>query len=88
MRLGGGKDREEREEAQGDERQAHQAALSQNFPGTDDASLVERCGGSVRVVSGSRRNIKITTPEDMALAEALLAARPLPPGHGRRPLCG
>jgi len=69
-------------------RHAHQAALLQNFPGTDDASLVERQGGSVRVVSGSRRNIKITTPEDMALAEALLGARPLPPGHGRRPLCG
>jgi 2-C-methyl-D-erythritol 4-phosphate cytidylyltransferase len=69
-------------------RQAHRAARSQNFPGTDDASLVERQGGLVRVVPGSRRNIKITTPDDMALAEALLDVRPLPPGRGRRSCCG
>jgi 2-C-methyl-D-erythritol 4-phosphate cytidylyltransferase len=68
-------------------RHAHQAARSQNFPGTDDASLVEHQGGSVRVVPGSRRNFKITTPEDMALAEALLDVRPLPLGHGRPSCC-
>jgi 2-C-methyl-D-erythritol 4-phosphate cytidylyltransferase len=62
-------------------RTAHHAARSQNFQGTDDASLVERQGGSVRVVPGSRRNIKITTSEDMALAEALLDIRSLPSGH-------
>lgn len=39
---------------------------------TDDASLVEHFGGKVRIVSGSYRNIKITTPEDLILAEAFL----------------
>jgi 2-C-methyl-D-erythritol 4-phosphate cytidylyltransferase len=56
-------------------RHAHQAARTRNFIGTDDASLVEYQGGAVRIVPGSRRNIKITTAEDMALAEALLALR-------------
>jgi 2-C-methyl-D-erythritol 4-phosphate cytidylyltransferase len=62
-------------------RQAHLTARAQNFLGTDDASLVERQGGSVRIVPGSRRNIKITTYEDMALAEALLDVRSLPSGR-------
>lgn len=39
---------------------------------TDDAALVEAMGGRVRVYMGSPRNIKVTTPEDLALAEALL----------------
>ncbi|MGE5309173.1 MAG: 2-C-methyl-D-erythritol 4-phosphate cytidylyltransferase [Deltaproteobacteria bacterium] len=38
---------------------------------TDDASLVERLGKPVAVVEGSYSNIKITTPEDLAIAEAL-----------------
>ena len=40
---------------------------------TDDAQVVERSGGAVAAVPGSVRNIKITTPEDLALAEALLS---------------
>ena len=47
-------------------------AYAEGFYGTDEASLVERYGGSVKVVAGSYANIKITTPEDMVLAEALL----------------
>jgi len=39
---------------------------------TDDAALVERLGYSVRVYPGSPRNLKVTTPEDLALAGALL----------------
>ncbi|HLE38725.1 MAG TPA: 2-C-methyl-D-erythritol 4-phosphate cytidylyltransferase [Acidimicrobiia bacterium] len=39
---------------------------------TDDAQLVERHGGSVVVVAGESGNLKITHPEDLALAEALL----------------
>jgi 2-C-methyl-D-erythritol 4-phosphate cytidylyltransferase len=39
------------------------------FLGTDEASLVERIGHDVHVVMGSARNIKITTPSDMHLAE-------------------
>ena len=52
---------------------AHRSAEQEGFMGTDDASLVERCGGVVRVVRGTYRNIKITTPEDLVLAEAFLA---------------
>lgn len=62
-------------------RHAHRTARAQNFLGTDDASLVERQGGIVRIVPGSRRNIKITTSEDMALAEALLDIRSIPSKH-------
>jgi 2-C-methyl-D-erythritol 4-phosphate cytidylyltransferase len=38
---------------------------------TDDATLCERLGAAVRIVAGSRRNIKVTTAEDFALADAL-----------------
>jgi len=51
---------------------AHQQAHQSGFLGTDDCSLVERDGGSIRIVQGSYRNIKITTPEDLVLAEAFL----------------
>jgi 2-C-methyl-D-erythritol 4-phosphate cytidylyltransferase len=43
---------------------------------TDDASLVEANGGIVRLVPDSPRNIKISTREDLALAEALAGAHP------------
>jgi 2-C-methyl-D-erythritol 4-phosphate cytidylyltransferase len=39
---------------------------------TDDAALVEKSGGTVKVYQGDYRNIKITTPEDLVIAEALL----------------
>jgi 2-C-methyl-D-erythritol 4-phosphate cytidylyltransferase len=42
---------------------------------TDDASLVESAGGSVRVIEAPAENIKVTRPVDLALAEALLRAR-------------
>jgi len=42
---------------------------------TDDASLVERDGGTVRLVPAPRENLKVTTPLDLRLAELLLAAR-------------
>lgn len=51
---------------------AHEEARREGFLGTDDASLVERLGIPVKILHGSRFNFKITTPEDMALAEALL----------------
>lgn len=53
-------------------RAAHEEAAAAGFLGTDDASLMERQGKPVRVVTGDYRNIKITTPEDMILAEAFL----------------
>jgi 2-C-methyl-D-erythritol 4-phosphate cytidylyltransferase len=39
---------------------------------TDDAALVEANGGTVRIVEGERRNLKLTLPDDLALARALL----------------
>lgn len=41
---------------------------------SDDAALVEACGGRVVVVPGDPRNLKLTRPEDLAVAEALLAS--------------
>jgi len=51
---------------------AHQKALEDGFLGTDDTVLVERLGYKVKVVEGDYRNIKITTPEDLIVAEAFL----------------
>ena len=42
---------------------------------TDDAALVEAVGGEVRMVDGGRTNLKITRPEDLAVAEAILRLR-------------
>ena len=42
---------------------------------TDDASLVEAAGGRVLLVEGEKTNVKLTTPEDLVLAEAILTAR-------------
>jgi len=53
-------------------REAMVAALQDGFTGTDEASLVERCGHKVAVVMGSPRNLKITTPADLELAEFYL----------------
>ena len=44
----------------------------------DDASLVERLGVPVQLTEGSRRNIKLTTPEDLLMAEAFFAEQALP----------
>ena len=51
---------------------AYAEAQRDHFYGTDDASLVERTGVKVRMVNGSHENIKITTPEDLLMAEALM----------------
>lgn len=53
-------------------RAAHASAAAQGYLGTDDASLLERLGEKPHLVMGDYRNIKITTPEDMILAEAFL----------------
>jgi 2-C-methyl-D-erythritol 4-phosphate cytidylyltransferase len=42
---------------------------------TDDASLVERDGGRVEIVAGEKTNIKLTSPEDLVFAEAILTGR-------------
>ena len=51
---------------------ANEAAVADKFLGTDDASLVERIGAPVAVVQSDYRNIKVTTPEDLLVAEAFL----------------
>ncbi|MDZ4184091.1 MAG: 2-C-methyl-D-erythritol 4-phosphate cytidylyltransferase [Desulfuromonadales bacterium] len=51
---------------------AHEDALKNGILATDDAALVERMGIAVKLVQGAWDNIKITTPEDLALAELLV----------------
>jgi 2-C-methyl-D-erythritol 4-phosphate cytidylyltransferase len=53
-------------------KKAFDEAGADGFTGTDEASLVERSGNEVAVVMGSPRNIKITTPADMDVAEFFL----------------
>jgi 2-C-methyl-D-erythritol 4-phosphate cytidylyltransferase len=53
-------------------RKAHEKAAEEGFLGTDDASLVERINEEVVIVEGDYHNIKITTPEDLLFAEAIL----------------
>lgn len=53
-------------------KKAFDEAAADGFIGTDEASLVERSGQEVAVVMGSPRNIKITTPGDLELAEFYL----------------
>jgi 2-C-methyl-D-erythritol 4-phosphate cytidylyltransferase len=53
-------------------KKAFDEASADGFMGTDESSLVERSGHDVAVVMGSPRNIKITTPADMELAEFYL----------------
>jgi 2-C-methyl-D-erythritol 4-phosphate cytidylyltransferase len=53
-------------------RQAHETAVRHGWLATDDASLLEQMGIAVRVIEGSRYNLKVTRPEDLALAEIYL----------------
>ena len=59
---------------------AHRAgaerAAEESLAASDDAGLVEACGGRVVVVAGDERSMKVTTPMDLALAELLLEQRP------------
>jgi len=53
-------------------KKAHDRARLEGYAATDDASLVERMGISVKIIRGSRTNIKITSMEDLRIAEGLL----------------
>ncbi len=55
--------------------EASRVAIAAGIRCTDESSLVERLGIEVRIVEGSYENIKITTAEDLLLAEAILKAR-------------
>ena len=56
-------------------REGHQQALEHNWNVTDDASLYEVLGWPVRILESSYSNIKVTTPFDLTIAEAVLAKR-------------
>ena len=56
-------------------RRAHASALADGFVGTDDSSLIERLGGRVLVVEGSRNNIKLTVPEDYLMLSTAIRER-------------
>ncbi|MFH1150124.1 MAG: 2-C-methyl-D-erythritol 4-phosphate cytidylyltransferase [Actinomycetota bacterium] len=59
-------------------KRAHLRALEDGFSGTDDASLLERIGEPVLVVESDRYNMKVTYPEDLAVAEFLMRGRGTP----------
>ncbi len=61
---------------------AHAVARDDGFQGTDDAQLVERLGAEARVVEDRYDNIKITVPEDLVVAEAILRWQAEPAGGG------
>ena len=56
-------------------RDAHRQAVTRGVVATDDAALVEALGTAVRLVSGLPGNVKITRPEDLPLARAMLGLR-------------
>jgi len=56
-------------------REAHEYAIKNQINGTDDASLVERLSHNVVIIEGDYDNIKLTTPEDVYFAEAILNKR-------------
>jgi len=53
-------------------KKAYNTAYDEKFYGTDDASLVERIGKKVKMIEGSYENIKLTTREDILIADALM----------------
>ena len=55
--------------------EAMQLAAEQGKDYTDDCQLVEALGNAVTMVTGDYSNLKLTTPEDFAIAEALLSRR-------------
>ena len=50
---------------------AHQKAIEESFEATDDCGLAELCGVKIKITNGSSENIKVTTPEDIVVAEGI-----------------
>ena len=51
---------------------AYRRAIAEDWPATDDSGVVERAGGEVVMVPSPASNLKVTRPEDLALAELLM----------------
>ena len=58
-----------------DLKKAHSEAIKKQWTVTDDASLYERLGWPVRIMKSEPSNLKVTTPFDLLIAEALIASR-------------
>ncbi len=58
--------------------EAHKKAAAEGLEASDDAALVEMTGHPVRLVPGAKDNLKITYPEDLLLAEAIVARSEAP----------
>ncbi len=56
-------------------RECHKKALKEGWQVTDDAALFEKCGLPVKIVLGEETNLKVTTPQDLAIAEFILKSR-------------
>lgn len=56
-------------------KQCHAEGVRQGWEVTDDAALFEKCGYPVRIVEGEETNLKLTTPQDLAIAEFILKTR-------------
>lgn len=56
-------------------KQCHKKAIDRGWEVTDDAALFEKCGLPVQVVPGEETNLKVTTPQDLAIAEFILKNR-------------
>ena len=56
-------------------KQCHQQGISEGWEVTDDAALFEKCGLKVQIVEGEETNLKVTTPQDLAIAEFILESR-------------
>lgn len=56
-------------------KKCHGEGLRQGWEVTDDAALFEKCGYGVRIVPGEETNLKLTTPQDLAIAEFILKTR-------------
>ena len=56
-------------------KQCHESGISQGWEVTDDAALFEKCGLHVQIVEGEETNLKVTTPQDLAIAEFILRTR-------------
>ena len=56
-------------------KQCHAQAINKGWEVTDDAALFEKCGLDVLIVQGEETNLKITTPQDLAIGEFILKSR-------------